>query len=65
LSGEFPHFPQFPLTILRVESVGWRKIIIGISGISAGRIGSACNVEGSPWIVTGRWFGYDPPDIKM
>jgi hypothetical protein len=34
--GEFPHFPQFPLAVLSVEVVKRRKIIIGISGISAG-----------------------------
>jgi hypothetical protein len=33
-SGEFPQFPQ---AVLSVEVVQRRKIIIGISGISAGR----------------------------
>jgi hypothetical protein len=36
-SDEFPHFPQFPQAVLRVEVGQPRKIIIGISGISAGR----------------------------
>jgi len=35
-TGEFPHFPQFPQDVLSVEVVKRRKIIIGISGISAG-----------------------------
>ncbi|HMJ99606.1 MAG TPA: hypothetical protein VK552_09855 [Reyranella sp.] len=35
--GEFPHFPQFPQAVLNVEVVQRRKIIIGISRISAGR----------------------------
>jgi hypothetical protein len=30
-SGEFPHFPQFPLAVLSVEAAKRRKIIIGIS----------------------------------